>query len=69
MKVHKEFEIVRSNLMSKVPAPSLDQCLGVLLKEEQCSLIQAAMEQKGGRTDLLIVAYATLIRGLDRNQT
>lgn len=69
MKVRMEFEIVRSNLMSKVPAPSLDQCLGVLLKEEQCSLTQAAMEQKGGRTDLLIVAYATQTRSLDLNKT
>lgn len=36
MKLHEEYEIVRTTSMSWVPTPSLVDCLGELLQEEQC---------------------------------
>ena len=43
MKLRPEFESVRSNLMSRVPAPSLDDCLNELLQEEQMQLTQGVL--------------------------
>lgn len=46
MKLRLEFEPVRSNLMSRVPSPSIETCLGELLREEQWITTQAAFAQK-----------------------
>lgn len=42
MKLRLEFEPVRSNLMSRVPSPSIETCLSELLHEEQQIATQAA---------------------------
>lgn len=59
MKLRKEYETIRSNLTSRESTPSLDQCLGELLREEQRCLITMAMEQKGRLQNSSDVAYAT----------
>ena len=45
MKLRPQFETVRSNLLSRVPSPSLESCLGELLREEQRLIIQTALTQ------------------------
>ena len=45
MKLRLEFEQIRSNLMSRVPSPSIDSCFGELLREEQRLTTQAALQQ------------------------
>lgn len=52
-----EYEIVRSGLMSRVPSPSLDDCLNELLREQQRQLTQVAFNEhaSGGPLE---VAYA-----------
>lgn len=52
MRLCFEHEIARSNLMSKVPSPSLDDCLNELLHE------QAHLEQKI-IDSTIVVAYST----------
>ena len=43
--------------MNRAPVPSLDTCLNELLREEQCFLTQASMEQQ--KFGSFLVAYAT----------
>ena len=45
MKLRSEFEQVRSNMMRRVPPPSIDSCLGELLREEQRLTTQVALQQ------------------------
>ena len=57
MKLRPVYEIVHSNLMSRVPSPSLNECLNELLREEQSQLTQHVLKQQssGNCPD---VAYA-----------
>ena len=57
MKLRSEYEIIQSNLMSRVPAPSLNECLNELLREEQSQLTQHALKQQSSGTSPN-VAYA-----------
>ena len=57
MKLRSEYEIIRSNLMSSVPSPSLDECLNELLCEEQSQLTQHVLKQQSSGTSP-DVAYA-----------
>ncbi|KAG6658993.1 hypothetical protein CIPAW_03G001800 [Carya illinoinensis] len=45
MKLRPDFDSVRSQLMNRDPVPSLDDCLGDLLQEEQMLLTRSTMEQ------------------------
>ena len=45
MKLQSEFEQVRSNLMSRVPSPSIDTCLSELLHEEQRLTTHTTIQQ------------------------
>lgn len=55
MKLWPEFESVRSNLMSRVPAPSLDDCLNELLRDEQTQLTQGVLVRQVSGSPLLLV--------------
>ena len=46
MKLRPEYENVRSNLMSRAPLPSIDECLVELLRKEQCQMTKAILDQK-----------------------
>jgi hypothetical protein len=59
MKLHSDFETVRSNLMNRHPVPSLDACLSELLYEEQRIVTQAAMEHRANIIAPVSVAYGT----------
>ena len=50
-----------SKLLGCKPIPSLDECLGELLREEQCCLTKTAMGQKGSVSSPLDIAYATQV--------
>lgn len=62
MKLRLEFENVHSNLMSQVPTPSLDTCLGDLLHEEQRLITQTLLSQTllGGQLMLLMLKRVNL---------
>ena len=59
MKLRGEFEVIRSNLMSRELVPLLDTCVGELLREEQQLLTQAVLEQKAQNSTLISIVYAT----------
>ncbi|XP_074592293.1 uncharacterized protein LOC141848078 [Curcuma longa] len=58
MKLRKDFEAIRSNLMNREPVPSLDICVGELFREEQRLITQAVMEQNAQNSTPIPVAYA-----------
>lgn len=43
MKLKPEFEIARARLLNRDPVPSLDVCLGELLREEQRMATQSVI--------------------------
>ncbi|KAK7245636.1 hypothetical protein RIF29_40484 [Crotalaria pallida] len=45
MKLRPDFENLRSHLMNRHPPPTLDDCFGELLREEQRLLTQATLDQ------------------------
>ena len=63
MKLHLEYESVRSSLLNKSHIPSLDICFGELLHEEQRLSTQAILEQSHGSSRTATVAYAAQGRG------
>ena len=65
IKLRREFESIRSNLMSRYPSPTLDTCFSELLREEQRCLTQAAIEQRVIGSNPVDVAYATQAKGRD----
>lgn len=69
MKLHKEFELIQSHLISRVPVPSLAECLAKLLQEEQRYVTQATLEQRSRTTSPHVAAYETNTRGRDLNKT
>ncbi|KAL5722492.1 hypothetical protein ACHQM5_006008 [Ranunculus cassubicifolius] len=66
MKLRSEFEGIRSNLMNREPVPSLDACLGELLREEQRHLTQTTMEERRSTSSPVPVAYVA--RGKTRGR-
>lgn len=58
MKLHTEFEVVRAALLNRTPVPSLDVCLGELLREEQRLLTRGAMTYDNFVSDAVSVAYS-----------
>ncbi|RVW62046.1 hypothetical protein CK203_064923 [Vitis vinifera] len=58
MKLHPEYESVRSSLLNRSSVPSLDICFGELLHEEQRLSTQAILEQSHGSSGTATVAYA-----------
>ena len=69
MKLRKDFEQIRSSLMSHVPTPSMDDCLGELLREEQRRISQVTSEEKGGTINAHDIDYATQSRTRDMSKT
>ncbi|KAF7127518.1 hypothetical protein RHSIM_Rhsim11G0061100 [Rhododendron simsii] len=65
MKLRREFEHVRSNLMSRAPTPSLETCLSELLRDEHQCLTQEALERKDIGSCPLDAAFATQAGGKD----
>ena len=63
MKLRVEYELVRSNLLSRVPTPSLNECLGELLREEQRLLTQATIDNNG--TPAFDVAFVSQAKPRD----
>nr|GMC49703.1 Retrovirus-related Pol polyprotein from transposon TNT 1-94 [Ipomoea batatas] len=62
MKLRGEFETIRSNLMNRELVPSMDICVGELLKEEQRLTTLAVLEQKAQNSAPIPVAYAAQTR-------
>jgi hypothetical protein len=63
MKLHPEYESVRSALLNRSPVPSLDVCFGELLREEQHLSTQAILEQSHGSSGPATVAFSAQGRG------
>ncbi|KAF5459651.1 hypothetical protein F2P56_019581 [Juglans regia] len=66
MKLWPEFEQVRAGLLNRNPVPSLDTCLGELLREEQRLSTQMGMTIEQASSKAVNVAYAT--QGRTRNK-
>ena len=58
MKLRLEFETVRAGLLNRNPVPSLDVCLGELLREEQRMATQAILGGSRETSEIINVAYA-----------
>ena len=63
MKLRPEFASARAGLINRTPVPSLDVCLGELLREEQRLASQLGIAQDAGGTELVNVAYAAHGKG------
>ncbi|TXG68000.1 hypothetical protein EZV62_009275 [Acer yangbiense] len=68
MKLRRDFEPVRANLMARNPCPSLDICFGELLREEQRCTTQNVIEQTNGGSNPLDVAFATQAKARDMSK-
>ncbi|XP_041026943.1 uncharacterized protein LOC121267141 [Juglans microcarpa x Juglans regia] len=68
MKLRPEFEPVRAGLLNRNPVPSLDICLGDLLREEQRLSTQIGMTSEKVFSDTVNVAYAAQGRGRNKLQ-
>ncbi|MCI54447.1 hypothetical protein A2U01_0075697, partial [Trifolium medium] len=62
MKLHPEFEVVRGALLNRNHIPSLDTCVGELLREEQRLLTQGVMSNEVVTSEPMMIAYATQSR-------
>lgn len=67
MKLRSEFEVVRGALLNRNPVPSLDTCVGELLKEEQRLITQGAMSHDATSSKPVAIAYASQSRGKGRD--
>ncbi|KAK2402783.1 hypothetical protein QL285_052273 [Trifolium repens] len=67
MKLRPEFEVVRGALLNRIPVPSLDTCVGELLREEQRLVTQGAMSHDAIISEPVKVAYAAQRRGKGRD--
>ena len=67
MKLKPEFESARAGLINCTPAPSLEVCLGELLREEQRLVSQLGLAQDAGGFEMIYVAYAAQGRGRSRS--
>ncbi|XP_038979372.1 uncharacterized protein LOC113461231 [Phoenix dactylifera] len=68
MKLRPEFEVTRAALLNRDHVPSLDVCLGELLREEQQTLTQAVMAQEKLSSDVVNVAYAAQGKGKGKDK-
>jgi hypothetical protein len=57
IKLKPEFEIARARLLNRDPVPSLDVCLGELLREEQRMATQSVKGQSKETSKVVNVAY------------
>jgi len=67
MKLRPEFEVVHVALLNWHPLPSLDVCVGELLREEQCFLTQAALSRDSSVSKAIVVAYIAQDEGKGRD--
>lgn len=67
MKLCPEFEVVRGALLNRNPIPSLDTCVGELLKEEQRLITQGVMSHEAVISEPMTVAYIAQSRGKGRD--
>jgi len=67
MKLRPEFEVVRGALLNRNPVPSLDSCVGELLREEQRLLTQGTMSHDTFISESMPIAYAAQSRGKGRD--
>ncbi|KAK2447033.1 hypothetical protein QL285_006437 [Trifolium repens] len=63
MKLRPEFEVVKGALLNRNPVPSLDTCVGELLREEQRLATQGVMSHDAVISEPATVAYAAKSRG------
>jgi hypothetical protein len=63
MKLHPKFESVRAGLIDRKPIPTLDECLGELLREEQHLASQHGIAQDTVITKIVNMAYAAQGKG------
>lgn len=69
MKLRPEFEVVRAGLLNRDPVPSLDMCLGELLREEQRLATQTTIGADfSSSSTVATVAYAAQGRGRGKLQ-
>lgn len=66
-KLRPEFEVVRGALLNRNLVPSLDTCVGELLREEQRLLTQGTMSHDAFISEPVLVAYAAQSRGKGRD--
>ena len=59
MKLQPEFESARIGLINRTLVPSLEVCLGELLREEQNLASQLGLAHDDGGSEMVNVAYAT----------
>ncbi|XP_058769152.1 uncharacterized protein LOC131643021, partial [Vicia villosa] len=55
MKLRPEFEVVRGALLNRNPVPSLDTCVGELLREEQRLITQGVMSHEAAVSEPMTV--------------
>ncbi|KAA8535364.1 hypothetical protein F0562_030367 [Nyssa sinensis] len=67
MKPQPEFESARAGLINRTHVPSLEVCLGELLREEQRLTSQLGLAQDAGGSEMVNVAYAAQGRGRSRS--
>jgi hypothetical protein len=65
MKLRPEFEAVRASLINRNPVPSLDDCLGEILREEQRLATQHELTQPTA-TEMVNMAYMAQGKGRQR---
>ena len=68
MKLRPEFETARGGLLNRNPVPSLDVCVGELLREEQRLATQSILSAAGGTSEVVNVAYAAQERNRGKGQ-
>ncbi|XP_042952569.1 uncharacterized protein LOC122289538 [Carya illinoinensis] len=68
MKLRPKFETARAGLINRNPVPSLDVCLGKLLREEQRLATQHGLTQETVTTEMVNVAYAAQGKGRSKTQ-
>ncbi|KAF5460137.1 hypothetical protein F2P56_020027 [Juglans regia] len=68
MKLRPEYDATRAGLLNRNPVPTLDVCLGELLREEQRLATQAGMGQEKLHTEMVNVDYAAQGRGRGKGQ-
>ncbi|KAK9123169.1 hypothetical protein Sjap_012771 [Stephania japonica] len=69
MKLRPEFETVRAGLLNRNPIPSLDICVGDLLREEQRMATQAVISAPKETSALVNLAYVAQGRNRGKGQS
>lgn len=69
MKLYPEFEVVRGALLNRNLVPSLDTCVGELLREEQRLITQGAMSHDAVISEPTMAAYVAQSRGKGRDMS